>query len=80
MQDDIRTFILALLARKSPLPVNFDDDSDFLAAGIIDSMAVIKFILELESRFDIALDDDDIASAQFRSVRGLVTLIEQKLA
>jgi D-alanine--poly(phosphoribitol) ligase subunit 2 len=80
MQDDIRLFIRALLARKSPLPRDFDDDSDFLAAGIIDSMAIIKFIVELEAKFDIALDDEDIESDQFRSVRGLSAMIEHKAA
>ncbi|PKB19951.1 acyl carrier protein [Janthinobacterium sp. 64] len=80
MQDDIRAFILTLLARKSPLPADFNDDDDFLAAGIIDSMAIIKFILELEARFDITLDDDDIESQQFRSVRGLLALIDNKTA
>ena len=80
MQDDIRAFILTLLARKSPLPSDFTDDDDFLAAGIIDSMAIIKFILELEARFDITLDDDDIESQQFRSVRGLLALIDNKTA
>lgn len=80
MQDDIRSFILALLAKKAPLPKDFDDDSDFLAAGVIDSMAIIKFILELESTFDITLNDEDIESDQFRSVRGLTGLIEHKTA
>ncbi|OBV40943.1 acyl carrier protein [Janthinobacterium psychrotolerans] len=80
MQDTVHSFILVLLARKSPLPVDFTDDSDFVSAGIVDSMAIIKFILELEARFDITLSDDDIASEQFRSVRGLVDLIDEKIA
>lgn len=80
MQDTVHSFILALLAKKSPLPADFTDDSDFLAAGIIDSMAIIKFILELEARFDIALSDEDIESDRFRSVRGLAALIGEKIA
>jgi D-alanine--poly(phosphoribitol) ligase subunit 2 len=80
MQDTIHSFILALLSRKSPLPANFTEDSDFLADGIIDSMAIIKFILELEAKFDIALSDEDIESDRFRSVRGLAALIEDKIA
>lgn len=80
MQDDTHSFIRSLLAKKAPLPKDFDDDSDFLAPGIIDSMAIIKFILEIESQYDIALDDADIESDQFRSVRGLAAMIASKAA
>lgn len=79
MQADIHTFILALLSKKAPLPAGFHDDTDYISAGIIDSMAIIKFILELEAKFDIAFTDEDIETVQFRSVRGLTALIENKI-
>ena len=78
MQDDIRLFVRGLLEKKARLAPDFDEGSDFLRAGIIDSMAIIKFVLELEARYDIALDDADIESDEFRSVRGLVALISRK--
>jgi acyl carrier protein len=79
MQDSIRTFVLALLEKKSRLPKSFDDASDFIKAGIVDSVGIIKFILELESRFDIEISEADIESDEFRTVRGLVALIERKM-
>jgi D-alanine--poly(phosphoribitol) ligase subunit 2 len=62
MHNDIRLFVLGLLEKKNKLPQNFDNASDFIKAGIIDSMAIIKFILELESRFDIEITEADIES------------------
>jgi acyl carrier protein len=78
MQDSIRTFVLALLEKKSRLPRGFNDASDFLKMGIVDSVGIIKFILELESRFDIEITEADIESDEFRTVQGLVALIERK--
>jgi acyl carrier protein len=79
-RDDIRPFLLALLAAKATLPEGFDEATDFLDAGIVDSIGVIKFVLELESRFAIEIRDVDIESAEFRTVRGLLAMIGRKTA
>ncbi len=79
MQDTIRLFVLELLEKKSRLPNEFDDTSDFIKAGIVDSIGIIKFILELESRFDIEITGTDIESDEFRSVQGLAGLISRKI-
>lgn len=79
MHNDIRLFVLSLLEKKSRLPKGFDDAGDFIKAGIIDSMGIIKFILELESRFDIEITEADIESEEFRSVQGLVEMISRKI-
>ena len=79
MHNDIRLFVLGLLEKKSRLPKGFDDAGDFIKAGIIDSMGIIKFILELESRFDIEITEADIESEEFRSVQGVVEMISQKI-
>ncbi len=76
--NDIRAFVLGLLEKKTKLPGNFDDSSDLIKAGIVDSIGIIKFILELESRFDIEITETDIESDNFRSVQGLVTMISGK--
>jgi acyl carrier protein len=78
MQDRIRSFVLALLEKKSRLPKGFDDASDFIKTGIVDSVGIIKFILELESGFDIEITEADIESDDFRTVRGLVAMIDRK--
>jgi acyl carrier protein len=79
-RDDIRPFLLALLSAKAKLPENFDDATDFLDAGIVDSIGIIKFVLEIESRFAIEIRDVDIESREFRTVRGLLAMIGRKMA
>jgi D-alanine--poly(phosphoribitol) ligase subunit 2 len=78
--EDIRTFVVSLLRRKGDLPPGFDDSTDFIADGIVDSIGIIKFVLEIESRFGIEILDADIEAGQFRTVRGLTAMIAAKLA
>ena len=80
MSADIQNFVLGLLKKKSRLPSDFSDSTDYLKTGIVDSIGIIKFILELESQFDIEISDEDIESDDFRSVSGLVKLISHKVA
>jgi len=79
-QQEIHEFVLGLLQKKSRLPQGFDDATDYIKAGIVDSIGIIKFILELESRFDIEIADTDMESDEFRSVQGLTNMISSKLS
>ena len=78
MNASIRTRILALLQRKGALPPGFSDGTDYIDEGIVDSLAIIKFIVDLEAGFDIELSDEDIESPAFRTVAGLTALIAAK--
>ena len=80
MHNDIRLFVLSLLEKKTKLPKGFGDSDDFIKTGIVDSMGIIKFILELESKFDIEITETDLESVEFRSVQGLVTIISRKMS
>ena len=80
MKDAIRTFVISRIEKKSKLPTGGDmDDLDYMAAGYVDSMGIIKFILEIESEFDITISDDDLESPEFRTIGGLVRLIKSRI-
>lgn len=44
----------------------------------LDSMAVAEVIVELESRFDIVLDDGDITAETFETLGSLTAFVEDK--
>jgi D-alanine--poly(phosphoribitol) ligase subunit 2 len=77
-QGAARPYILTLLARKAQLPAHFDDATDFIAAGVIDSIGIIKFVLELESHFGVEIGAEDIESDEFRTLGGLIGMIDRK--
>ena len=44
----------------------------------LDSMAVVAVITELEQRFDIIVEDDDIGAETFETLGSLVDFVEHK--
>ncbi|MDE2600352.1 MAG: acyl carrier protein [Rhodocyclaceae bacterium] len=75
-----KEFILAELSRKGRLPAEADLDTlDYRKAGYVDSIGLIKFILNLEREFDIEFSEDEVGSEGFRVVGSLSSLIEAKM-
>ncbi len=80
MNDTVRKFILDLLSRKAALPAGVDLESFlFLDSGQIDSLGLIKFIIEIEVRFGIEFSPEETQSTEFRTVGGLVRMIARKI-
>lgn len=73
-----KPYVLRLLGKKArlpePLPVGFD----YMRSGHIDSMGLIKFILEIEAEYGIALEEADLLHPAFRTIDGLVQCIDRK--
>ncbi|WP_068774986.1 acyl carrier protein [Paenibacillus sp. FJAT-26967] len=47
------------------------------AAGVLDSMTVIRLLAELEKRFDFTMDEDDMTLDSISSVRHLTDWVIQ---
>lgn len=78
--DEITTFVLALLAEKGKLPTTDIGNYNFIDTGHIDSLGLIKFLSRIESKYDIEISDDDFENKQIRTVKGLAALISEKLS
>ena len=59
----------ARLSAESPLLGNIAE---------LDSAAVVRVITELEERFGIAIDDDDITASLFDTVGSLAAFVDRK--
>ena len=79
MAETPKAFIVQLLLEKGPLPEGESvDDYRYLDAGHIDSLGLIKFVFRLEEHFKVRLRPEDIDNEKFRTVGGLVSLIQAK--
>lgn len=47
--------------------------------GIIDSFSVVNIVSELESKFDIEIDAEDVLGENFESVESIGLLVEKYL-
>ena len=76
IEQEIRTFITEnfLFGRDETLT----DDVPLLG-NVIDSTGVIELIVFVQERFTISVDDDEVMSENFGSVKNVVGFIEKKL-
>jgi acyl carrier protein len=56
----------------------FGDDVPLLG-NVIDSQGVIELVAFMQQRFNIEVDDDEVTSDNFASVKSVVAFIEKKL-
>ena len=50
--------------------------ADYLERGLIDSFQIVEMISKLEEAFNITFSPEDFESDKFRTLRGVVELIE----
>lgn len=78
--NEIQVFVLSLLTKKNSLP-RVDDvlAINFYKQGLVDSVDLIKFVLELEEEFNIDFSTEDMVDSNFKTIGGLCDMIMQKL-
>jgi acyl carrier protein len=82
MAKEIFNFVISLLERHGPLPVESDNERmayRYLEVAHIDSFGLNEFVMEIEDQFNVALSPEDTQSEEFRSVGGLVELIDKRI-
>ena len=81
MTREIYDEIVSLLEKRGPVQGNSDQEIcnyRYLDAGHVDSLNIMQFILEIEESFDISLSAEDTQSDEFRTVGGIIALVERK--
>ena len=56
------------LARVAKAPVPTDPETSLFDAGVIDSFALVDFVADLESEFNIKVPDKDLHPSKFESL------------
>jgi acyl carrier protein len=57
--------------------VTFDDDTQLLAEGIIDSIGIFSVMSEIELELGCILPPDEITADNFRSIGALSALVQR---
>jgi acyl carrier protein len=76
IEQEIRSFLTEkfLFGRSEAL----SDDMPLLG-NVIDSQGVIELIMFVQERFAISVDDEDVTTDNFSSVKNTVAFIEKRL-
>jgi acyl carrier protein len=76
--EELRTFILQELAGE-PSSEPLDLHEDLLAAGLIDSLGVVKLAEFIHGTYGILITDEDVVPENFRSLDSLARFIRGRL-
>lgn len=80
MSEEIKQFIIKYISKKGKLPKDIDlDEFNYIDTGYVDSMGLLKFVVEMEQEFDIQITDDDIMLPEFKTIGGLVQIVQSKM-
>lgn len=53
------------------------DNSGLVSDGFLDSLDIMNLIMELENKFEIEIDPEDVLSENFESVEAIAALVEK---
>lgn len=53
-----------------------DDDADLIETGVLDSLALVELIFQIERVWGVPIELDELTIDAFRSVRGIAALID----
>ena len=60
------------------IPATIDPDKDLIAAGLVDSLAIMQLILFVEERFKVPVADIEVVPDNFRTLNLIKSFIENK--
>jgi acyl carrier protein len=74
--NEIRSFLVAsfLFGRNDKLR-----DDEPLLGNVVDSTGVVEFVVFLQERFEITVEDDEVKAENLGSVQNAIAFIERKL-
>lgn len=81
MEKEILQFIYESLNQRTPLPYENPEellDVNYVEEGLVDSLGLLQFILELEDEFLVEFTEEEMLSPMVMDVRKLIKLIIEK--
>lgn len=73
MKESIRNFLAEHIA-----DYNLQDDEDFFALGLVNSLFAMQLVLFVEQEFDISIDGEDLSLDNFRTINAVTNLVQRK--
>lgn len=81
MEKEILQYIYESLNQRTPLPYENPEellDVNYVEEGLVDSLGLLQFILEIEDEFQIEFTEEEMLSPTVMHIRKLIQLILEK--
>jgi acyl carrier protein len=60
--------------------VDFDDDEDLFAGGLVNSLFAVQLVMWVERTFDVKIAGEDLDFVNFRTVHAIGSFVARKRA
>jgi D-alanine--poly(phosphoribitol) ligase subunit 2 len=80
---EIRRAVLAWFSAKGTVPGASESEqlaADYFAAGLIDSLAVVELVVDLEAKFGVRFEDTHFQQRRFSTIGGLAEIVAEIVA
>ena len=67
--------LLSMLSKRLKTPVR--PEQDLFADGMINSMFALELVVQIENKFNVAVEGRDLDMANFRSVNAMANLVRR---
>ena len=71
----ITSELLSMLSNR--LKTTVQPEQDLFAEGLINSMFAMELVVQIENKFDVAVEGRDLDMANFRSVNAMANLVRR---
>jgi D-alanine--poly(phosphoribitol) ligase subunit 2 len=71
--------VVELFAEKLNLDVA-SAETDLIETGLLDSLALVELLAQLEESFDVSISTDDLELENFRSITSIAMFVMQRAA
>lgn len=76
---DLRAFLRTIERPEQPLD-GVDEETSLVAAGLIDSLAVLEIVSYVETRYGFDFAESGVDPEELTSIRGILDLIDRVVA
>ena len=77
VKGEIRSFLEENFLYMHP-NVELTDNDDFLALGVIDSLGFVELVEEVQTRFQVQVEDVEVTEQNFGSIDAIASFVERK--
>lgn len=79
MKPSVEETVLSVLKQRGALHDEHDEmrHTDYVESGLVDSLGLMNLVTELETIFDVELEEDDFMQENFRTIGGLIDIMNE---
>lgn len=78
MREEVKKYIVDYIEKKGKLPEDVDLDAfNYVSTGYLDSLAVFKFVIDIEFKYDIEFSEEDLMVPEIKTIGGMADIIEK---